>query len=307
MTLTRLCTLSMFKLTLVASLAFGASACGDGLGGLLISSAQEVEMGAGVDQQIRQESKIATETDPITVWARELTAPLVEASREFRNPDDIGGYKVFVIVDDELVNAFAAPGGYTYLTTGLIKNATTCGEIAGVMGHELGHVTERHSVKNIEGAFAVQIATEWFLGEGLASDATNTIFAFLQNTEFSQDAESESDEVGLQIAYKAGYNPYGLVDFFAKLLELQGGASAIPTFLSSHPATQDRIDNVSADIQAMYNDVMQGTTQTYDCIGTTQQLAAIQAHIASGSIAVVPGTGVGAPAEQPADSSGASE
>lgn len=273
----------------------GVASCGDGLGGFLISNEQEVELGQSVDAQLRQEYRIADPADPVSVWAEQLTAPLIAASVSFRDPAEFGGYKVAVIADDELINAFAGPGGFTYLSTGLILQATTCAEIAGVMGHELGHVTERHSVKKVEGNFGVSVISEWFLGEGLSSQIAQGVYGFLASTQFSQTHEEESDSVGLQVAYGAGYNPFGLADFFAKLLALSGG-SEVPSFLSSHPANQDRIDAVGAEIMRRYNDVQEGVTQTYECVGTTMTLAQVQDHI-RGGVAVIPGTGEGPPAE----------
>ncbi len=288
-----------FALVTGALLMTPLSSCGGGLGGFLISDAQEEEMGRGVHDQIQYEFQLAEPTDPISIWAAELVTPLVNASTPFRDPAGFNGYKVAVIVKDDLVNAFAAPGGYTYITTGLILQALTCGEIAGVMGHELGHVTERHGVKKIEEAFAISIITEWFLGEGLAADAATTIYSFMLSTEFSQEDESESDIVGLQIAYNAGYNPYGLVAFFDKLLSLSGPNNEFTQFFSSHPATEDRIADTTAEIERRYGDTVEPwTTQTYDCVGTQLSLAQAQAHVQSGTIAVVPGTGEGPPPEQ---------
>ena len=278
------------KLRAVMVMALGAVSCGDGLGGFLVSDAKEVEMGAGVDQQLRAEYYLAAPEDAASQWLVDFIAPLAEASAEFRDPADIGGYKVAVIVDDTLINAFAAPGGYTYISTGLILQSATCAEIAGVMGHELAHVTERHSVKSIEEAYGLQVVSEFFLGDNLASDAAQQIYGFLANTQFSQAHESESDAVGLQISHNAGYNPYGLVDFFAKLLAISGEAP--PKFLSSHPATTERIASVTRDIENRYGDsVNPGSTQTYDCIGTDLTLAQLKAHVSSGNIAIAPGTG----------------
>lgn len=274
----------------------GAAGCGDGLGGFLISNEQEVELGAGVDTELRKEYKIATVDDAATVWMQGFIGALQTASTPFRDPAEIGNYKVAVIVDDELVNAFAAPGGFTYITTGLILQAETCGEIGGVMGHELAHVTERHSVKQIEDAYAVSAITGWFLGDGLANDVAAGLYNFLQSTQFSQEHEAEADLVGLQIAHDAGYNPYGLVDFFSKLLELEGDG-APPEFLSSHPPTQERITNATNEIERRYGEsVNPGTTQTYECVGTNLHLADLQAHIRAG-VAVQPGTGTEPPAE----------
>jgi predicted Zn-dependent protease len=268
-----------------------SASCGDGLGGFLISNTEEVELGAGVDAQLRQEYVIAAPDDATTVWLQQFVTPLVEASRPFRAPEEFGGYKVAVIVDDGLINAFAAPGGFTYISTGLILQSTTCAEIAGVMGHELGHVTERHAVKKIEDTYAVSAITDWFLGDGIGAEIASGVYAFLTNTQFSQEHELESDVVGVQVSHDAGYNPFGLADFFEKLIELSGGQS-IPTFLSSHPANDDRIAAVGAEIEKRYGaSVVEGETQSYACLGTTLQLDALKAHIQSGRIEVTPGTG----------------
>jgi len=277
--------------------ALSVNACGDGLGGFLISNEQELELGASVDEQLRYEYAIATPEDATSVWARQLVSSLVTASTPFRDPAEIGGYKVAVIVDDDLVNAFAAPGGFVYISTGIVLQSDDCAEITGVLGHELGHVTERHGIKQLEETYAIAVISEWFLGEGIANDVANGIYGFLASTQFSQEHEAEADSVGLQIAYGAGYNPYGLTDFFAKLLALANGQE-VPTFLSSHPATQDRIDDTSAEIERRYgDDVNPGTTQTYGCLGTDLTLEQIKAHI-QGGVAVIPGTGEGPPAEQ---------
>lgn len=280
----------------VAVLASGAAAmsCSGGLGGILISNQQEVEIGAGVDEQIRLEYALAEPSDPITQWAAEIVAQLQAGSAGFRDPAEIGGYKVAVIVDDGLVNAFAAPGGYTYISTGLILNASSCAEIAGVMGHELAHVTERHGVEAVEGAIAAGLLTDIFLGEGLAADAAATIWSVLQGTTFSREKEAEADEVGLQITYNGGYNPYGLVDFFEALLALQSGAEP-PEFLSSHPATSSRITEVTDRIEKLYGaHVVRGETQTYGCQASLS-LEQAQARVQSGQIAIIPGTGTQPP------------
>jgi predicted Zn-dependent protease len=259
-----------------------------GCGGL-ISNQQEVELGRGIHDQIRAEYRLVAEDDPLTQWAVELTDPLVTASARFRDPAEIEGYSVRVIADDELVNAFAAPGGYTYLSTGLILQSGTCSEIAGVMGHELAHVTERHGIERVEKGMAAQTLADMLLEEGLAKDAAVTIWAFLQSTKFSREDESEADAVGLQIAHDAGYNPYGLVVFFEKLIVLSGGKSP-PSFLSSHPASADRVKAVSADIQDRYGGDVQRdrAPPAIDCEGTKMSLEQVKARIRDGKMKLEP-------------------
>ncbi|MGK0360331.1 MAG: putative Zn-dependent protease [Bradymonadia bacterium] len=219
--------------------------------GALISPQQELKIGSGVHEELKKQYTLVDPSDPLAQWAKEFVKPMEAASAEFRNPSEIGGYKVAVIADDTLVNAFAAPGGYTYIATGLILQAQSCAEIAGVMGHELAHVTQKHGVKSLETAMATQAIAEMLLGEGsISSQAAQSVLRVLQSTKFSRDDESESDEVGLQISAKSGYNPYGLAEFFRKLLG-SGGAGVLQ-FLSSHPATDGRIASVKSQIKARY-------------------------------------------------------
>ena len=263
---------------ITAALTLGALTLGalaTGCGGALISNQQEKQIGAGVDEQIEKEYRILTADDPVARWAVAFVEPFSAASARFRDPSDFGGYKVEVIADDELVNAFAAPGGYVYISTGLIKASTDCAEIAGVMGHELAHVTHRHSARQLEKAFAAQLVSDFFLEEGLTKTAAETIFGFLQATKFSRDHEREADAVGLQISKDAGYDPDGLARFFQKLL---GQGASPPEWLSSHPATADRIRDVRAAIASRYGAEPGGSTQ---CL-TAIKLPQVKAHLSGG-------------------------
>ncbi len=274
-----------------------AASCGDGLGGLLISNAKELELGAQLDQQIRLEYPIATPEDPSSVWLAQFVGRLAEAARPFRPPEEFNQFKVAIIADPELVNAFAGPGGFTYLSTGLILQASSCAELAGVMGHELAHVTERHSVKSIEDQLAVAGLLDLVLGESSSAEVVGTIYGFFSATTFSQEHETEADEVGLQVSHGAGYNPHGLADFFERLLALEGDTVDL-SFLSSHPANDERIANVEAEIDRRYGaGVVEGQTQSYACLGTDLSFEQLKAHIASGAVAITPGTGVGLPQE----------
>lgn len=265
----------MTRLILCLITALALSGCG----GALISDKQELQIGAGVDQEIEKEYRIVAASDPLAKWAKEFIKPFATASKQFRNPNDFKGYKIEVIADDKLVNAFAAPGGYVYISTGLIKQASDCAEIAGVMGHELAHVTERHSAQQIEKTFAVQLASDFFLEDGLTKTAAQTLFQFIQATTFSREHEREADDVGLRISRDAGYDPDGLARFFQKLLKLQRG-SAPPEFLSSHPATDDRIRDVRAAIKKRYGNKPGGAT----ACKTAMKLPELQQRINGGQV-----------------------
>lgn len=271
--------------------------CGS-VSNFLISNQQEVEIGAEVDGQLEMEYRIVAADDPVSIWANDLVQEMVPASERFRPSSEFNGYKVEVIFDNDLVNAFAAPGGYVYLATGLILEAQTCGEIAGVVGHELAHVTERHSVERLAQSAVVLGLSEAVLNGGLTQNIVSGIYAFLQNTTFSRRAESEADEVGTRIMYETGYNPYALADMFRTLDELSQG-SRPPVFLSSHPDPGDRADTIEAQIEREFGAaVIQEQTQTYDCIGTSTPLSEIRTRLQTpGAVQVRPGTGEGLPEE----------
>lgn len=255
--------------------------CAQGCGGALISNKQERSLGKGVHGELRKEHRLVHSSDPVAKWAREFVKPLEKASKRFRDPREIRGYKVAVIADDKLVNAFAAPGGYTYLSTGLILAAKDCAEIAGVMSHELAHVTQRHGAKAVERAIAAQTMIGVFLGDTVTAGAAAMAFGLLQGTRFSQEQETESDSVGLRIAKGAGYDPYGLADFFRKLLKKEKGIRA-PQFLSSHPATRGRIRAVEREIKRRYGkSVKRG--QKRKC-RTKMKLADLKRRIRSGKM-----------------------
>ena len=231
---------------LIAALfSIGISGCG----GTLISAKDERQIGADVHMHLKKEYKLIKPADPVGKWAIEFLRPLKKASARFRSLNSVGGYRIYVIADDKLINAFAAPGGYTYISSGLILSADNCAELAGVMGHELAHVTERHGVKKLESAMAAELAGGVLFGEGAGKENTQIIWGFLQNTTFSREDESEADEVGLQIAKRGGYDPFGLAVFFRKLMAQEGGG---PEFLSSHPASSKRVKAVERSIRRRY-------------------------------------------------------
>ena len=249
-----------------------------GCGGILISAKEERQIGRQVHGEIIKEYKLVKPDDPLGKWALEFLRPLKRASAKFRSLESVGGYRIYIIADDKLVNAFAAPGGYTYISTGLILSADNCAEIAGVMGHELAHVTERHGVKKLESSMAVEAAGGVLFGEGGGKESAQMIWGFLQNTSFSREDESEADEVGLQISKSAGYDPYGLAAFFRKLMAQGSGG---PEFLSSHPASSRRVRTVERSIKRRYGkQVKAGQLGSTEC-RTRLKLKALKRKISA--------------------------
>lgn len=151
----------------------------------------------------------------------------------------------FKIVDSPVVNAFAVPGGYVYFTRGIMAHFNNEAEFAGVLGHEIGHITARHSAKQYSNAMLAQIG----LVAGMALSPEFAQFADLAQNgigllflKFGRDAESQSDKLGVEYSTKINYDAREMAGFFQTLdrLQSQSGGEEVPTFLSTHPDPADR-------------------------------------------------------------------
>ena len=156
----------------------------------------------------------------------------------------------FKIVDSPVVNAFAVPGGYVYFTRGIMAHFNNEAEFAGVLGHEIGHITARHSAKQYSNAMAAQIgltagvilAPEFAQYADLAQTGVGLLFL-----KFGRDAESQSDKLGVEYSTKINYDAQEMAGFFQTLDRLQGqsGGEEVPDFLSTHPNPADREEKVA--------------------------------------------------------------
>ncbi|MCK4617934.1 M48 family metalloprotease, partial [Candidatus Aerophobetes bacterium] len=150
----------------------------------------------------------------------------------------------FKILDDPMVNAFACPGGFIYVTTGILKTMESEAELAGILGHEVGHVTARHAVKRIQGMLAYTILASLLLKDEDARQIIDVVFNLIL-LGYSREDEFQADRLGARYAYEANYDPRGLRDFLAKLKKLeQRKPLAIETLISSHPPTSQRIKKI---------------------------------------------------------------
>lgn len=237
----------------------------------LISDAQEEQIGREVKQQLEKEEKFKYVTDPaITGYVTNVMTKITQQA----NRDRKGvRWKIHVIDDDKIVNAFATPGGYIYVYTGLLLSATSEDEIAGVLAHEAGHVVGRHSARQMVNAYGLQAVLSLALGEnpGLAAQIAGSIAGNGLMLAHGRSEEIEADELGAGYSSRAGWDPKGLISFFEKLKQQQGGDTPrVLTFLSTHPATGDRIANLHQFIRTQR--LKAGSTQVGD-------LAAIQARV----------------------------
>jgi predicted Zn-dependent protease len=157
---------------------------------------------------------------------------------------------VFKVVQDDSINAFAIPGGHTYVNTGLIKAAQNETELAAVMAHEINHVVARHSTRQMTKQYGYQLLTGLLLGgKGDLAKMAADLFGKAGSLYYSREMESEADSLGVETMYKAGYNPQGMVSFFRKLEAVgKDNPGAIAKFFSTHPQTPERIKDIQEEI-----------------------------------------------------------
>ena len=151
------------------------------------------------------------------------------------------------VADDPAINAFAVPGGYVVVNTGLIRAADTAEEVAGVLAHEVQHVELRHTLKNLVHTLGLRAALALALGD-VSGSVLGDMAATLGELKFSRDLESEADQKGLAALRQAGIAPQGMVSFFDKLARQEKGA-APADLLSTHPASEDRMKKLRGMIE----------------------------------------------------------
>lgn len=177
----------------------------------------------------------------------------------------------FTVVNNPMVNAFAMPGGYIYVTTGILKTMKDEAELAAVLGHEIGHVDARHSVKRLQSMVMAEKGSKYAnkavgkvakkgmgkVGGALTKQAFKKLsgeFAQIALMGYGRNQELESDRIGIQLANDNRYDPEGAVRLFETLLSLEGGsASHGNSLFSSHPETKKRIKKAQKEIKKLKN------------------------------------------------------
>ncbi len=214
-----------------------------------LSPASERRLGAQVMQQLRRES-VVLEDSELTDWVSRFAAPLV------RTPQAAGYDFEFFWVKDSSLNAFALPGGYIGLHTGLMMVAQTESELAAVMGHEISHVTQRHLARQFgkQRLAGATILASLLLAVLAARSNPDALIGITQLGEhaarqqvlgFSRDAEREADRLGLDMLSQAGFDPLGSLQFFNRLQNASRiYDSNAPAYFRTHPLTTERISDM---------------------------------------------------------------
>ncbi|NLI77489.1 MAG: M48 family metalloprotease [Candidatus Riflebacteria bacterium] len=156
----------------------------------------------------------------------------------------------FAVLKTKEVNAFAAAGGYIYVTQGLLDAVGSDDELACVIAHELGHVNKKHTIRQAEkaGLMTALVALMGLKDETKKYQTAAAIAAFFANQKFSRNDEFEADRMSVQYAYKAGYNPNAMVRFFERI-NRDNNLSKFTKYFSTHPPTNDRIKKVQEEIK----------------------------------------------------------
>jgi predicted Zn-dependent protease len=208
---------------------------------MLLSERDEINLGRETDAQIVKQYGIYD--DPkLTAYVQAITQRIGRVSHRPQLAYDCK------ILDASVVNAFAVPGGYVYLTRGILAVFNNEAELAAVIGHEIGHIAARHSAQQYSKAQLAQ------LGLGVGSILVDSPFvtgmaqmgAGMLFLRFSRDHEREADDLGVEYAIKAGYDASTKADFFESLERLNPGSdrSGLPGWFSTHPSPENRISAV---------------------------------------------------------------
>lgn len=244
-----------FRIFVVFIISLFLSCATTGPGGkkslIFISTGEELSLGEQFDQQIRTENKVLADT----VWQdyfNEVGQSIVKVC----DRKDIQYH--FTVIESDQINAFATPGGYVYIYTGLLDRINNEAELAAVTAHEISHVVARHSVKRLQSAVGIGLLEEIAFGGNASAtrDVVNLgVGVALQG--YSRANELEADEYGIVYMAAAGYNPQGAIELFQMLASLgDGGQQNVFERLSaSHPDTQVRIDKANLLISTKYQGI----------------------------------------------------
>lgn len=208
---------------------------------MLLSEKREIAMGQEADPDIVRFFGLY-EDKALQAFIRKKGGEMAAVSHRPNLPYE------FKVVDSPVVNAFAVPGGYVYFTRGIMAHFNNEAEFAGVLGHEIGHITARHSARQYSKSMLAQvglvagmiISPEFAQFAGVAQQGVGLLFL-----KYGRDAERESDELGVEYSTKIGYDANEMAGFFNTLDRISGqGGEQIPEFLSTHPHPQNRLQDV---------------------------------------------------------------
>jgi predicted Zn-dependent protease len=217
------------------ALAITMTACG-------VSTQQEVEMGQSYVQQINAQLPIVQDPE-----LNRYVNVLGDSIARLTSRTDLTDWH-FYIVDSKEVNAFAVPGGFVYVNRGLIERTNKMDQLAGVLGHEIGHVVRRHSIKQMQQQQGANIGVTLAcvltsVCNNQAGQAAIQVGGTALFAKFSRGDEAEADEEGVKNTVRAGISPNGIPEMFQILIDERnsGSGGAVASWFATHPLEEDRI------------------------------------------------------------------
>lgn len=209
-----------------------------------ISPQQEIAIGRQARPQFEQEFGGLHPDESLQQYVQEVGTELAQNTDRADLPWE------FRVLSSDNVNAFALPGGFIYITEGLLRRLDNEAQLAAVLGHEVAHVAHRHSVQQLQRAQLVQGGTALASIFGASPEIANVtqLVAGLALMKYSRDQEKEADLSGLKYLAREGYEPTAMLRVMQTLAEASGG-EAPPEFLSSHPAPENREEYLSRQIE----------------------------------------------------------
>ena len=211
---------------------------------LKLSETDERTLGESVSERVRAEFGVFQDRD-VTKYVTLVGTVLARASTR---PDLKWE---FIVLDTDGVNAFASPGGIVHITRGALGLIKSEAELAGVLGHEIAHITRKHTVKAIQKNKGIKLASDAVPGSREYVGAlVNAAYDNIVEKGFDRGDEEDADQEGVRLAAKVGYDPAGLGTFLAKLAERNKGVATRNALFASHPETQGRIGRMSRQISS---------------------------------------------------------
>lgn len=212
---------------------------------ILIPTSTEVEIGKQVAKDVESEEKVLN-NPTVQNYINKVGQKIAKVC----DRKDVK-YK-FKVLDSEEINAFACPGGFIYIYSGLMKQFDNEAQLSAVLAHEVGHVVARHSIKRLQAVYGYTIVMEVALGDKMGDAARQLVdgAAGLILQGYGRENEYEADNMGVLYSKKAGYNPKGMIQVFEKFKKMEGKPpNAFEKLLASHPPAKDRIGNANKQIK----------------------------------------------------------
>jgi len=255
-------TLPILALALVFALALPGCSTNPATGKAqfnILSESQEVSLGAEAAPDFIQGNGGEIPSASIRAYVSDLGMKLAKASERPDLPWE------FFVLDSDQINAFALPGGKVFMSRGLMAKMDNEAQLAGVLGHEVGHVTAQHIGQQMSRTMAIQLGLigvgvagavsdeAWMQVLGVGTSVGGTVYLL----KFGRDQESQADELGVRYMTRLGYNPIAQVQVMQILKEASGGGGGQMEMLSTHPLPQTRIERLRELIRDKYPDYKQ--------------------------------------------------